>query len=221
SEASWCSHVHQNWGKPCSSSTSGPSPASTTWKRVPPACTARCVHGPSIRTTASSGAITRHRPLVWSWRLVRRGLAVGAGDLLEVLDRPGGPLHPGQPLQLAVPQEGRPQREEQVDDGHDEEGDPRRQPQGEEVGERERGEDQAQVCRERGACEHDPRQARNLGWDWASLRPERLRSDMWSLARATSAPSDSSSGVGGMNVSYRGLMAVSIIIRRDAMLAYP
>jgi hypothetical protein len=47
SAVSWCRQVHQNWGKPCSIRTSGPSPCSATWNRVPFAVTARCDHGPS------------------------------------------------------------------------------------------------------------------------------------------------------------------------------
>src|SRR5208337_5520882 len=52
STASWCRQVHQNSGKPCSSSTSGPSPTSAAWNRVPLAETVRWAQGPPIWTTA-------------------------------------------------------------------------------------------------------------------------------------------------------------------------
>src|SRR5215472_14039519 len=42
--------VHQSSGKPCNSRTSGPSPLSAMWNRVPLAVTARCDHGPSAKT---------------------------------------------------------------------------------------------------------------------------------------------------------------------------
>ena len=57
-----CRHVHQNSGKPCSSSTSGPSPLSATWKRVPFALTDRCDHGPSTWTAESAGTVIRRAP---------------------------------------------------------------------------------------------------------------------------------------------------------------
>src|SRR5687768_4502852 len=56
-------HAHQNSGKPCRKSTSGPAPASTTWNRLPLAPTKRWVHGPSTSTHDSS-----------TWALMRDSL---------------------------------------------------------------------------------------------------------------------------------------------------
>ena len=46
----WWRQAHQYSGQPCTSSTSGPSPASAMWKRAPLAARSRCVHGPAERT---------------------------------------------------------------------------------------------------------------------------------------------------------------------------
>jgi len=47
-EVSWCRHIHQNCGNPCSMSTSGPSPLSAMWNRLPFALIERCDQGPSM-----------------------------------------------------------------------------------------------------------------------------------------------------------------------------
>ena len=60
SAGSWWRQAHQNCGKPCSSRTSGPAPASATWKRAPFAATNRCRQGPSTRISAAS--------IVTAWR---------------------------------------------------------------------------------------------------------------------------------------------------------
>jgi hypothetical protein len=52
--------LHQKPGKPWTSRTAGPSPASTRWKRAPLAATKRCSHGPG-RRRASPGVIADPR----------------------------------------------------------------------------------------------------------------------------------------------------------------
>ena len=52
---SWARQVHQNCGNPCSSRTSGPSPASATCRPMPLAEMLRWVHGPGSRTLVASG----------------------------------------------------------------------------------------------------------------------------------------------------------------------
>src|SRR5437763_16249839 len=50
SEVSCRRQVHQNCGNPCSMRTSGPSPLSAMWNRLPLELTDRCDHGPSRYT---------------------------------------------------------------------------------------------------------------------------------------------------------------------------
>src|SRR6185437_11148708 len=100
---------HQNCGKPWSSSTSGPSPISATWKRMPFALISRWIHGPSTRTPSRSGPDmrTRHAHQRATPRLearpsfsppfsalAQRGRGLWlAGDGVDVgLDRVNGPL---------------------------------------------------------------------------------------------------------------------------------
>src|SRR5829696_6126660 len=67
SPVSWWRQVHQNCGKPCSSRTSGPSPASAACNRTPLAETSRCAQGPGSRTLVASGCP--------SWGSVMQGSA--------------------------------------------------------------------------------------------------------------------------------------------------
>ena len=55
SPTSWCRHVHQNSGNPCSRTTSGPSPHSATCSRMPLADTAGGSTGPGSRTERAGG----------------------------------------------------------------------------------------------------------------------------------------------------------------------
>src|SRR5580704_11485469 len=112
---SWLRQVHQNCGKPCSMSTSGPSPASAMWNRVPLALTVRWLHGPAS-WTADSAFTTMTRVLPGLTRGDLGHLAVAA-DLRAVAvwtdrgllaaqhaealgDRLAGPAQAGQALQL-------------------------------------------------------------------------------------------------------------------------
>src|SRR5437763_10367484 len=129
STASWWRQVHQNSGNPCRSSTSGPSPASAAWKRVPLAEIDLCAQGPPIWTTASAPpAMT-----VTSPGLARGDLGLLAVGLLAVAAEDPETLghglarllQSGQPPQLQVGDPEYEDREQHVDAGHDQEGRPR------------------------------------------------------------------------------------------------
>src|SRR5439155_3739884 len=111
----------------CRSSTSGPSPASAAWKRVPLAVIDRCAQGPPIWTTASAPpGITVTSPGLGRGEL--RALAIGLIILAQYPEALGhGLARLLQPGQAPQPQVGDPEREDRehhVGAGHDEEGRP-------------------------------------------------------------------------------------------------
>src|SRR3984957_10012424 len=130
-------------------STSGPSPASAMWNRLPLALTVRWLHGPGS-WTADSAFTTMRRVLLGDlWLLAvadnlgavavgtdRRLVAVAAQHAEALGDRLAGPLQAGQALQ---PQDGDADRragQQHAGAGHDEERRPgpdaeRDQPEGE------------------------------------------------------------------------------------------
>src|SRR5882757_7927340 len=123
STASWWRQVHQNSGNPCRSSTSGPSPASAAWKRVPLAEIDRCAQGPPIWTTASAPpGMTVTSPGLG--RGDRGALAVGLLAVVAQYPETLGHglarlLQPGQALQLQVGDPEHGDRQQDVGAGHD------------------------------------------------------------------------------------------------------
>src|SRR6185437_1294651 len=99
--AAVAAQVHRDPGNPCRSSTSGPSPASAAWKRVPLAEIDLCAQGPPIWTTASAPpAMTVTSPGLARGDL---GLLAVAAEYPETLGHGlARLLQSGQPPQLQV-----------------------------------------------------------------------------------------------------------------------
>ncbi len=58
----WWRHEYQDSGNPCSSTTSGPSPLTTQWRRTPLVRTSLCSSGIRARLGRRSFSVKRRRP---------------------------------------------------------------------------------------------------------------------------------------------------------------
>src|SRR5215210_690200 len=93
----WWRHEYQYSGKPCRSTTSGPLPASTTWRRTAPRSTVRCsrsvgrvIVSRSAAGRASGRLDARDHPVAEGVDeqpvVLARALSVGGAEATQVLD---------------------------------------------------------------------------------------------------------------------------------------